>query len=1169
MHRRRPLSHIPALLFVVLATHPAGLRAQQPARVYRSGTIYDTIKRLPGLNQRLQNTASAVPLPYPPVSNAPQSAKHKVVLAGTISLTIDIVDSYCGSYNGSVLVHASGGTPPYTYSFDGTPYQSSALFITDGPFNHTVSVKDATGQVVSQTVYVGNNGYGPSVSAAAYTQPTGCDKADATITLQGTGGTPPYQYSMDMTNWQTSPTFTGLAYGWYYFHVKDANGCVSNGLWWPWDGCLTIQGNWGYYTCGNSGSMIVTATDNATFIGPFEYSLDGVSWQSNGSFTGLSPGVVTIRVKDHSGKIGFFEFVIISSCQLSLTAAVTDATCGQSNGQIVASAANGTGPYEYSIDGLNFQNSGTFTGLPAGNYTIWMHDLGGTLVSTTAVVMNNCPSVTATAASAFCGNNNGSITASGQGGITPYTFSRDGVNFQSSPVFSPLAPGTYTITIRDALGFTATTTATVGDNCLQANANPTNTTCGQANGAISGGATGGTPPYSFSIGGAYQASANFNNLLAGNYTFTVMDQAGNTRSVAITLTDAPGPTMTASSNPVDCNGNGGTLTINAIGGTVPLTYSIDAINYGSGNVFPAPAGNYTVYVKDANGCIASRSATITVACLRLGLTEKDASCAQNDGEIDLTASGGTPSYEYSIDNGNTWQTGSVFSGLTPGNYTILGKDASGLSSSVPAQVARVCISGALTATDAYCGQNNGSITVLPSGGTAPYTFSIDGINFQGNTIFGSLAPGNYMVQMKDAKGFAGVATASVVAVPVPSIALQTTAASCSDDDGTIDVSATGGTPPFQYILDQGAAAPNGHFTGLPTGNHQVTIVDAKGCPAKQTTMVPLNNTVTVSIPNPAPVCEGKQVLLSAVSNAAIFSWSPASGLTATNILTPKASPSMTTVYFLTVSTGICQQIADVTVTIDPAPVADAGKGDTICYGTSTQLHGSGGEYYNWTPPTYLSNQQTPDPVVNDPLHTTTYNLTVTDGNGCTSLHSDAVTIAVTPPPAIWIGDDTTILAGQPVPMFVDDVNGSGFEYFTWSPPTGLDHPAIRNPIASPQESVTYTVVASTPAGCQAQGTRSIKVYSVADIFVPNAFSPNGDGHNDILHARPVGIREFKYFAVFNRWGQQIFYTVDPAVGWDGSSGGKYVNAETYVWMAAGVDYRGILVLRRGTVIVVR
>jgi gliding motility-associated-like protein len=1108
-------------------------------------------------------------MPYPAVSNAPLSAKHAFTLAGTITLNIDEVDSYCGTNNGSVLVHASGGTPPYTYSFDNGPYQSSALYITDGPFNHSVSVKDASGQVVTQTVYVGNNGHGPSVFAASYTQPTGCSKQDASITLRGSGGTPPYQYSWDMTNWQTSPTFAGLAYGWYYFYAKDANGCVSNGLWWPWDGCVEGGGSIGGSSCDNSGSISFTAESNGDLTGPFQYSMDGIHWQDNGNFAGLPSGVNILQVKDVTGKIGFFEEVIFDGCRLTLQTTVTDAACGQSDGQIVASATNGTGPYAYSIDGLNFQNSGTFTGLPAGTYTVWTHDLTGTLVSVEVQVMAACPTVSAVATDAFCGNNNGSITATGQSGTTPYKFSINGVNFQTSPLFSPLAPGAYTITIKDAAGFQATTTATVGNNCLQVTATPTNTSCGNPNGAILAAATGGTPPYTFSIGGAFQTNPAFPGLVAGNYTLTAMDQSLTTRSITLTLTDAGAPTMTVTAHAVDCNGQGGSLTIDASGGTSPLTYS-DGGNYGPGNVFNSAAGNYILSVKDANGCVATQSATVAISCLHLTITAKNTSCGQNNGEIDAAASGGTPGYEYSIDNGTTWQASPLFSALAPGNYTILCQDATGLSNSITAQLTTVCITGIVTTTDASCGLDNGVITIQPSGGIAPYTYAIDAVHFQTAGRFSSLAPGNYTVVINDANGFSGTATASISAIPLPSIAVQAIPATCTDNDGVIDIDATGGTPPYQFMIDQSSAVASSHFTGLSNGVHQAGVMDARGCIAQTAAVIPLNNTLTAGIASPAPICQGKQVLLAAVSNAENFSWTPQDGLNKTNILTPEASPSATTAYTLTASTGVCQQTTNVTVTVYPAPVADAGTGVSICFGASTQLHGSGGNTYVWTPALYLSDPTAPDPEVKDPLNTITYTLTVTDERGCVSLSNNAVVVTVTPLPAVWIGNDTSILAGQPVPMVLQDVNGSGFESFSWSPATGLDDASIRDPVASPQESITYTVLAGTAAGCQAQGTRSIKVYSgVADIFVPNAFTPNGDGHNDVLHALPVGIRDFKYFAVFSRWGQRVFYTTDPAKGWDGSTAGHYVPATTYVWIAAGVDYRGVLVEHKGTVILVR
>jgi gliding motility-associated-like protein len=207
--------------------------------------------------------------------------------------------------------------------------------------------------------------------------------------------------------------------------------------------------------------------------------------------------------------------------------------------------------------------------------------------------------------------------------------------------------------------------------------------------------------------------------------------------------------------------------------------------------------------------------------------------------------------------------------------------------------------------------------------------------------------------------------------------------------------------------------------------------------------------------------------------------------------------------------------------------------------------------------------------VNKPPHTITYYLSVTDVKGCQSLKTSPVTITVTPPPSLSIGDDTTVLAGQPVFMEVIDINNSGFDHYEWTPPAGLDNAGSRTPVAYPSESTTYTVLAATPAGCQAIGSRSIKVFGVAGIFVPNAFTPNGDGHNDVLKAIPVGIREFKYFAIYSRWGQRVFFTANPAVGWDGHTNGHFESSAAYVWMAGGIDYKGALIERKGTVIVVR
>jgi len=234
-----------------------------------------------------------------------------------------------------------------------------------------------------------------------------------------------------------------------------------------------------------------------------------------------------------------------------------------------------------------------------------------------------------------------------------------------------------------------------------------------------------------------------------------------------------------------------------------------------------------------------------------------------------------------------------------------------------------------------------------------------------------------------------------------------------------------------------------------------------------------------------------------------------------------------------------------------------------------QLEGSGGGSYSWDPAIYLDDPARPDPVVNKPDHSITYRLTVTDAKGCQSLQPAVVTVTVTPPPRLFAGNDTSILAGQSLVLHAADINNDGFDRWTWSPAAWLDNAHLQDPFARPLESVTYTVTAGTAAGCEGKATIAVKVFSVSDIFVPNAFTPNGDGLNDVLKAKPMGIKDFLYFAIFNRWGQRIFFTTDPNTGWRGDVNGQPQSAGAFIWMAGGVDYKGDPIHRQGTVLLIR
>jgi gliding motility-associated-like protein len=150
-----------------------------------------------------------------------------------------------------------------------------------------------------------------------------------------------------------------------------------------------------------------------------------------------------------------------------------------------------------------------------------------------------------------------------------------------------------------------------------------------------------------------------------------------------------------------------------------------------------------------------------------------------------------------------------------------------------------------------------------------------------------------------------------------------------------------------------------------------------------------------------------------------------------------------------------------------------------------------------------------------------------------------------------------------------DVNNSRFLQYTWTPATGLSNPDIPNPIATPSKDTKYYLQAVTSAGCIGLDTINVKVFNQANIWVPNAFTPNGDGLNDKLHPVLVGIKSLLYFRVFDRWGNITYQTASDHDGWDGTNKGINKPSDTYVWIAEGIDYLGNKIFRKGAVTLIR
>jgi gliding motility-associated-like protein len=166
----------------------------------------------------------------------------------------------------------------------------------------------------------------------------------------------------------------------------------------------------------------------------------------------------------------------------------------------------------------------------------------------------------------------------------------------------------------------------------------------------------------------------------------------------------------------------------------------------------------------------------------------------------------------------------------------------------------------------------------------------------------------------------------------------------------------------------------------------------------------------------------------------------------------------------------------------------------------------------------------------------------------------------------YIGNDTLVAFNEPVYL---SAHGEPRMQYTWTPAIGLDSPYVEKPIATYDKDQLYQLYTVTDKGCKKQSHIKINRFAGPDLYVPNAFTPNNDGHNDLLRVKPIGIKSFDYFAVYNRWGQLVFKTTDYKVGWDGTFRGERLVQETFVYIAQATDYKGRPLVRKGTVIMLR
>jgi gliding motility-associated-like protein len=240
----------------------------------------------------------------------------------------------------------------------------------------------------------------------------------------------------------------------------------------------------------------------------------------------------------------------------------------------------------------------------------------------------------------------------------------------------------------------------------------------------------------------------------------------------------------------------------------------------------------------------------------------------------------------------------------------------------------------------------------------------------------------------------------------------------------------------------------------------------------------------------------------------------------------------------------------------------------ICFAQSVNLMAiTNGNRVQWSPADLLSNAFVDNPVAT-PAQTTSFIVAVYGNEGCPKASFDTIVVKVEPPIMMQGVRDTTIVIGQPLQM-----NVTGAPSFSWIPNVNISNASIGNPVIlfnQATEGIKYKVIGFNSAGCLDSLEFTIKVFStLPTVFVPTAFTPNGDGLNETLKPTLAGMQQFDYFRIFNRFGQLVFETREINQGWDGYLKGQKQPSGTFVWMLQAVDFEGKMVQAKGSTMLIR
>jgi len=1020
--------------------------------------------------------------------------------------------------------------------------------------------------------------------------PTCSGTNNGTVTATPVGNAGPYTYTWS-SGGQTTAQETGVPTGPYTVTVVDANQCSSSAS-------VTVAadvtpvsnaGNAISFCSGGTGNIGTAATGGYTY-----------AWSpTNGlnSATASNPTVTLTNVTANPVTTAYtVTTTSAAGCTASATVNVTvdpipvplaSNTGPYCLGNTIQLGATGGGTYSWSGPGGFTSASQTptlagATAAMAGVYTVTVTSASNcTATSSTTVGINASLVPVVTNTGPYC---LGATVQLGAAGGTTYQWS--GPNGFTSASQAPTIngatlamAGTYNVTATNPNGCSGTGTTTV---VVNPSPTPTASNTGPycITSTIQLAATGGST-YAWSGPNAY-TSANQNPsitnatvAMTGAYNVTVTDAHGCTATASTQVLVTSTLTPIVSNTGPYCTGN--TITLNVQGGIVytwsgPNAFSSASQSPTITGASATVAGAYNVTATDANGCSGTGSTTVVVNPL-------PTPTASNTGpycggtSIQLGALGGT-TFAWSGPSAYTSssQTPAIPNATVAmaGTYNVTVTDANNCSATTsttvvvnPAPVVNAGPAALITCTTAQPSLNAAAI---PAGDT--YNWGGPGIVSGGTTATPVVnIVGNYILTVTDGNNCSATGSATVTADVTPPGVTAGTGGTLTCTIQSITLTATSPVANATFVWSNGINVAANPVTTANT--YTVTATDpGNGCTASSSSIVTTNTATPDVNAGPAETLgclSGIRLAGSSSTTNAVYNWSGGSITSGATTATPLVS--MTGTYTLTVSDPAngCTASASTQVNPSPVPVISGQVVDNPCpnvfLGQVSAFVSSG------TPPySYLWSNGARVAEIGM-LAGGTYNVTVTDSLSCTA---SATYTIFDGSYAVIAEHNATINLGQSVELTGTVIGGSGTYTYIWNPSYHLSCQECQNTIATPYVTHSYVLQATDTNGCTGYDTVVVTVIPIHTVFIPNAFTPNGDGNNDYFNVfGDLNLVQLLQTRIFDRWGELVFESNDVNFKWDGTYKGQKMNPQVLVYEIHAVFLDGFTELFKGTVTLVR